>query len=161
MRSQSSSEAPHPVQLLAIISSVSSGVCAFFKVQPSCPSCPPGFLPVGLRRVLVRRITSAFIFSLEGGVLLLPEFLFGVSYLASFSSNSFIRLSRLRKSALSLSILRFNRHISVCCEPIVSRSNRTSSVMASSVSYMSVTASFIGTKIQKISETTYLFHNYL
>ena len=141
-------------------SSVLSGVCVICKVVPSCPSCPPGFLPVGLRRVLVRRMASAFMLSLEGGVLLLSEFLSGVLYLASSVSNSSIRLSRLRNSALSLSILRFNWHMSECCEAIVSRINRISSAMVCSASDMSVTFSFTGTKVRKISENTKLFHNY-
>ena len=93
-------------------------------------------------------------------VLLLPEFFSGVSYLASLAFSSSICLSRLRKSALSLSILRFNWHMSACCESIVSRINRISSVMVSSTSDMSVIFSFTGTKVRKISENTKLSDNY-
>ena len=54
---------------------------------------------------------------------------------------------------------RLRRHISECCESIVSRINRISSFMVSSAFDMSVTFLFTGTKVRKISETTKRFDN--
>lgn len=75
------------------------------SVSPLCPGCPPGFLPDGLRKDFVRRISSSFRDSLDGGVLLLPEFFGGSSYLER----------RLRSSSISLSFFsrrRFRSRIS-------------------------------------------------
>ena len=119
---------------------------------PSCPFCPPSFLPLGLRRLLVLLITSSFIRSLLGGVLLLLEFLSGFSYLAKrsrkfISSVSFLRISRFRAF-----MLRFNFIISAYCWLTVARNNRISSVMPCNTFDMSVTCSFIGIKVQRKSE---------
>src|SRR5574344_584416 len=142
------------------MSTLSSGLSVIFSVQPSCPFCPPGLRPVGLRNVLVRRMASAFMVSFEGGVLLLPEFFPGLSYLASSSRSILFSFLKLRISLCRASVLRLRLQISVCCELIVSRINRISSVMVSSTSDMSVTFSFTGTKVRKISETTELIDNY-
>ena len=77
---------------------------------PSCPFCPPGFLPLGLRRLLVLLTTSSFMRSLLGGVLLLLEFLSGFSYLAKrsrkfVSSVSFLRIWRFRAFMLRLNLI--------------------------------------------------------
>ena len=65
---------------------------------------------------LVRRSTSDFIGSFDGGVLLLPEF-FGV--LSYFSR----RLRNSRFSFSSLSALRLSEHISACCESTILRND--------------------------------------
>ena len=70
---------PHSRQKLLMQSSTTSGVSSIFLKCPSCPGCPPGFNPLFARRVFVRRITSSFIRSLDGGTLLLQEFLSGSS----------------------------------------------------------------------------------
>ena len=125
---------------------ISSGTEEQDNLCPSCPFCPPGFLPLGLRRLLVLLTTSSFIRSLLGGVLLLLEFLSGFSYLAKrsrkfVSSVSFLRIWRFRAF-----MLRFNFIISAYCWLIVSRNNHISSVMSCNTFDMSATCSFIGTK---------------
>ena len=64
---------------------------SYFCCVPHAQAAQPGLRPLFFRKDFVRRITSAFIFSLEGGVLLLFEFLSGFSYFSS-------RLRRLRFS---------------------------------------------------------------
>ena len=86
----------------------------------------------------------------DGGTLLLQEFLSGFSYLER-------RLRKSRFSFWSLSTLRFRLTISVCCASMVSRIDCTSFVRLSSIADMSVTCSFIGIKVRKISDMSKCF----
>ena len=141
---------PHSRQKLLMQSSTTSGVSSIFLKCPSCPGCQPGSNPLFARRVFVRRITSSFIRSLDGGTLLLQEFLSGSSYLER-------RLRKSRFSFRSLSTLRCRQTISVCCASMVSRIDCTSFVRLSSIADMSVTCSFIGIKVRKISDMSKCF----
>ena len=136
---------PHSRQYPLMQSSTTFGFSVIFLLCASCPGCPPGLRPLFFRKDFVRRITSAFIFSLEGGVLLLFEFLSGFSYFSS-------RLRRLRFSFWSLSTLRRKFAFSVCSASMASCIHSISDVSLFKACDISVTCLFIDTKVQKISE---------
>ena len=140
--------------------STESGLSVFKSVQPLCPACPPGLRPLVLRSVLVRRTTSSCIFSLEGGVLLLLEFLSGVSYFARRFLRSSIIALRLLTSTFSLLMLRLRLHIVSCCESMVFCIDPSFSFMLFSTSAISVTVSFTDTKVRKKSEINKQKQNY-
>src|SRR5574344_2544990 len=129
---------------MGAISSVTSGVAVFASVCPSCPGCPPGFLPLLLRNDLVRRTTSSFILSLQGGVLLLSLSFVGSSYFDRRFLNSLFSLVRRSFARVRLQII-------VCCSSMVLRIEETSLVSFSSTADMSVTCLFIDAKVRKIS----------
>ena len=119
--------------------------------MPVMSLLPSRLLALGLRRFFVLLTISSFIRSLPGGVLLLLEFLSGFSYLAKrsrkfVSSVSFLRIWRFRAF-----MLRFNLTISAYCSLTVSRNSRISSVMSCNTFDISVTCSFIGVQVRKIS----------
>ena len=140
---------------------ISSGDGEQDSLWPSCPACPPGFFPLGLRRLFVLLTISSFMLSLLGGVLLLLEFFLGFSYLDRRSlslafSSSFLRIWWFRAS-----MLRFSLAISAYCWSMVSRINLISTVMSCSTFDMSVTCSFIGIKVQKISHIRKKYRHFI
>ena len=145
-------------------SSTESGLSVFTSVCPLCPACPPGFRPLFSRRGLVRRRISSFIFSLEGGVLLLLEFLPGASHLPRRFSNSFIHAFFLQIVTFKPSMFWLRTRISSRCASMILRSFSSSSVRLLSTSAMSVTTCFIGVKVQKNSNlrkrNTKLFYTF-
>lgn len=84
-----------------------------------------------------RHLTLALTYVFDGGVLLLPKFFAGDSYLASLSFRLSFSLLNLRSSRLSLSMLRLREHFSLCCELTASRSERRCSVISASIGAMS------------------------
>src|SRR5574344_601239 len=143
MRSLSSRDEPQFLQQIGAMSSVTSGVEVFISVCPSCPLCPPGFLSLLLRNDLVRRKTSSFIFSLLGGVLLLPLSFVGSSYFDRRFLNSLFSFVRCSFERVRLQII-------VCCSSMVLRIDETSLVSFLSTTDMSVTCLFIDAKVRKI-----------
>src|SRR3989339_43626 len=74
---------PQQLQYNGIWCSILSGFSICFKVVPSCPACPPGFLPEDCLRLWV---FCCFGKSLDGDLLLLRLFL-GFSYFSGCFSN--------------------------------------------------------------------------
>ncbi len=96
-------------------SSTTFGFSVIFLLCASCPGCPPGLRPLFFRKDFVRRITSAFIFSFNGGE---ECYCCLNSCRASHTFSS--RLRRLRFSFRSLSTLRRKFAFSVCSASMAS-----------------------------------------
>ena len=128
-----------------------SGSDAHSNVQPLCPGCPPDFLPLFLRRLLVRLSSLAAIDSCEGGILLLWLSLGGLFLSSCCRCCSF---------SLRVCISNCRALIIVCRRSFSANSSETNlriedgSVQSFSNSFlMSASCSFIDTKIHKTIQT--------
>src|SRR5258706_12864360 len=98
------------VQTAGRCSTTVSGVATRCSVSPRWPSCPPGFLPLGFRRLFVRRFNP----SLEGG---LPLVWLSLAARASSSctrANKALTCARSAAFSASSSVLRASSVMPQC-----------------------------------------------
>lgn len=139
MRSQSSSDSPHLIQLVCGYVHPLIWLVRHLQRAAIVPLLPTWLTARRLAQCLDAADGLSFYGFLRGRSVAVARVLPGLSYLASSSRSFLFSFLKLRISLCRAAVLRLRLQISECCESIVSRINRISSVMACSVFDMSVT----------------------